>query len=92
MFEMLRADLFASPELLERVPRDGFMTLSLVPVLMVLARDSRTRCVQYLNAQAKLAARLLARAQHAGQAELPAVRQLAAFARSNAALALRLKD
>jgi Fe-S-cluster containining protein len=94
VFRLLRAELFASPAALERLPSAGFMTLSIVPVLLVLARDSalRLQCLEYLAAQAQLAERLLERARHAGQAELASVRQLAAFARSNAAFAAQLKE
>jgi hypothetical protein len=94
VFKLLQAELFASPAALERVPANGFMTLSIVPVLMMLARESaaRARCLQYLTAQASLAERLLERARRAGQGERASVRQLAAFARSNAALALQLKE
>jgi hypothetical protein len=94
VFELLRAELFASLASLERVPKGGFMTLSVVPVLVVLARDSalRARCVQYLAAQALLAERLLERARRAGQAERESVRRLADFARSNAAFAVQLKE
>ncbi len=94
VFELLRADLFDAPAALERLPRDGFMTLSIVPVLMILARDPAlvARLRQYLAAQARLAEGLFARARSAGQAELASVRQLTAFARSNAALARQLKE
>jgi hypothetical protein len=94
VFELLQADLFATPAALERLPRDGFMTLSIVPVLMILARHSAlpVRCRQYLAAQARLADRLLERARSAGHGELASVQQLTAFARSNAALALKLKE
>ena len=94
VFQLLHTDLFASPEALERLPPDGFMTLSLVPVLMVVARDSaaRARCLQYLAAQGTLAERLLGQARQAGQGERASVRQLAAFARSNAAFSRQLKE
>ena len=94
VFQLLRAELFASPSALERLPAHGFVTLSLVPVLMVLAHQSsvlRARCLDYLHAQARLAETLLEAARHGGQRELDSVRQLTAFARSNRTLALNLK-
>ena len=94
VFQLLQAELFASPSALERLPAHGFVTLSLVPVLMVLARQStilRARCLDYLEAQARLAETLLERARCAPASELGKVRQLAAFAHSNRTLALNLK-
>jgi hypothetical protein len=58
VFQLLRPDLFASASDLERLPRAGFMTLSLAPVLVALleqAKLSRGRCLDYLEAQASLA-------------------------------------
>ncbi|MET0793171.1 MAG: hypothetical protein ABW061_16745 [Polyangiaceae bacterium] len=94
VFQLLHADLFASPALLDRLPSDGFMTLSLVPVLMVLASQSsaaRARCLEYLIAQERLAERLLDQARQQAQGDAASVRQLTAFARSNARFALQLK-
>jgi len=95
VFELLRAELFASPKQLERVPPDGFMTLSVVPVLMVWAGRSsaaRARCLEYLSAQGQLAERLLEQAKRQGQGDAERVRQLTALARSNAHFALKLKE
>jgi Fe-S-cluster containining protein len=95
VFQLLRADLFRSPAALERLPRAGFMTLSLAPVLIALLEKSqlsRSRCVEYLDAQARLAQRLLDHAGASGHAERDTVRQLAAFAGTNTRLRSQLKD
>jgi hypothetical protein len=67
----------------------GFLTLSIAPVLMVLADAStrcRERCMAYLAAQAILCERTLKDARLAGFAERAAIRQLAAFTATNARL------
>jgi len=95
VFGLLSRDLFSSEPALGRVPEAGFMTLSLAPVLISLldrALVSRARCVEYLDAQAGLAERLLGTALKAGHAERDSVRQLSAFARTNAHLRLQLKE
>jgi hypothetical protein len=95
VFGLMSPELFASQAALERLPAAGFMTLPLAPVLMVLARRSaaaRARCVAYLDAQATLAERLLTQAREQGHAQTESVQRLAAFARSNAHLALQLKE
>ena len=95
VFQQLRANLFATPSALERLPPAGFMTLSLAPVLIALLESgtlSRARCWAYLDAQARVAERLLAEAQAAGHAERATVRQLIAFAGTNARLRAQLKD
>jgi len=95
VFQLLRADLLPSAGALERLPKVGFMTLSLVPVLLSLLSKSllgRARCVAYLDAQAQLAERLLGDAIACGHAQRDTVRQLTAFARSNAGLRLQLKE
>jgi Fe-S-cluster containining protein len=61
VFRLLEPDLFARPDALAKIPADGFMSLSLAPVLMVLAETSlrcRERCLEYLDAQLVLARRL----------------------------------
>jgi hypothetical protein len=95
VFELLREDLFSTPAALARVPAGGFMTLSIAPVLMVLAQASagaRIRCAQYLEAQARLAQRLHSQACAGGQGDAASVHQLLALARTNARLSLQLKD
>jgi hypothetical protein len=90
VFQLLSADLFASEAALERVPKSGFMTLSLAPVLISLLQQSLlspARCLAYLDAQAVLAERLLRAAP-----ESDGVRQLTAFAATNARLRLQLKE
>ena len=86
VFRMLHAELFSSPERLARVPSGGFMTLSLAPVLMVLADVSpgcRARCIAYLDAQALLVQRTLHSAREQACPELDTIRQLKAFAGTN---------
>jgi len=95
VFDLLRADWFSSASALERLPSAGFMTLSIAPVLIALLEQSklsRVRCVAYLDAQAIVAERLLQSAAESGQFEPDSVRQLRAFARTNAQLRLQLKD
>ena len=95
VFGMLRADLFESPVALARVPANGFMTLSIAPVLMALIREtpaSRGRCVAYLEAQSSLAERMLRAVPEVNHAAHPPLRQLALFARTNARLHAQLKD
>jgi Fe-S-cluster containining protein len=95
VFQQLRGNLFSTPSALERLPRAGFMTLSIAPVLIALlerGKLSRARCWAYLDAQARVAESLLAEAQAAGQAERDTVRQLIAFAGTNARLRVQLKD
>ena len=86
VFRMLHAELFSSSERLARVPTGGFMTLSLAPVLMVLADVSsrcRARCIAYLDAQAELIQRTLLGAREQACTELDTIRQLNAFAGTN---------
>jgi hypothetical protein len=67
----------------------GFLTLSIAPVLMVLADASmrcRERCMAYLAAQATLCERTLKEARSAGFGERAAIRQLAALTGTNARL------
>ena len=89
VFQMLRAELFADASRLAQVPSNGFLSLSLAPVLMVLADASprsRARCLSYLEAQARLATDMLLAASAAGQSERAEFRQLRAFAGTNARL------
>ncbi|HEV8548378.1 MAG TPA: YkgJ family cysteine cluster protein [Polyangiaceae bacterium] len=72
VYRLLESELFEKPEELAKIPRGGFMSLSIAPVLMVLAETSarcRARCIAYLDAQLTLA-RSLGAAQptraHAG--------------------------
>jgi len=61
VFRLLQSELFANPTALAKIPPDGFMSLSLAPVIMVVAEASarcRARCLEYLDAQLVLAARL----------------------------------
>lgn len=61
VFRLLEAELRANRDSLAKMPPDGFMSLSLAPVVMVVAEASercRVRCIEYLDAQLVLAARL----------------------------------
>ena len=61
VFRLLEPELFRKPEAMSKIPLDGFMSLSLAPVLMVLAETSprcRARCIEYLDAQLALACRV----------------------------------
>ncbi len=89
VFALLVPELFPEPAALGRLPASGFITLSLAPVLLVLADASprcRARCIAYLDAQGQLAQRLLADAAAHGHSQSEAVRRLGAFAGSNARL------
>ena len=58
VFRLLVPELFAKPEMLAKIPPDGYLSLSVAPVLMVLADISeacRKRCIEYLEAQLALA-------------------------------------
>ncbi len=58
VFRLLAPELFAKPEALAKIPPDGWLSLSVAPVLMVLAEVSaacRERCAEYLEAQLALA-------------------------------------
>jgi len=61
VFRLLEPGLFSQPAELAKIPPDGFMSLSIAPVLMVVAEAStrcRARCVEYLDAQLALARKL----------------------------------
>jgi len=81
-------------ELLESslVPVDGFLSISIVPVLMIVARLSegcRQRCLRYLSAQARAIDTALGRLPvHATQPH----RQLSGFAENAATLRQALLD
>jgi len=65
VFDMLRNDLFASPAESARIPFDGYLFLSLVPVLAVVADISeacRRRCIEYVEAQLALIERMVKQA------------------------------
>ena len=86
VFQALLPELGAGGSALEKLPRQGFITLSLAPVLLVLAEASdrsRTRCVAYLAAQAALAEGMLATARARGLEQTEASLRLVAFQRTN---------
>jgi len=84
---LLRAELLAGAA--PALPPNGFLTLSIAPVLLVLvqaSKRSRERCMAYLLAQATLCERTLQQASSAGSPQRAALGQLAALARTNARL------
>ncbi len=89
VFRALLPELSAGGSVLEKLPIQGFITLSLAPVLLTIAQASeraRTRCVAYLEAQSLLAQRTLATARDRGLEQTEAITRLAAFSRTNARL------
>lgn len=61
VFRLLEPELFGKPEALAKIPPAGYMSLSIAPVLVVLAAVSdacRARCREYLDAQLALARKL----------------------------------
>ena len=57
VFSLLWKDLFSDPAEAARIPVEGFFSLSIVPVLLVLAGVSeqcRDRCLRYLDSQVVL--------------------------------------
>ena len=82
VFRELATELFARPERTATLPQTGFFLMSLAPVLLVVARQSRERVLSYLAAQAGLAEQLLAR----GEPAAAGLRQLRAFSDTNARL------
>ncbi len=86
VFQALLPELGSDGGALERLPREGFITLSLAPVLLVIAQESehsRERCVAYLKAQAGLAQRMLGAARTRRLEHGESALRLAAFARTN---------
>jgi len=79
VFRTLGRDLFARPERVAALPQSGFFVLSLVPVLLTLVPRSRERVFAYLEAQSRLAQRLL---EHA-DALTPKLNQLRTLAATN---------
>jgi Fe-S-cluster containining protein len=65
IFSLLRHELFNNPVQEKRIPDNGYLSLPLVPVLAVLAKESaasRQRCVQYIDRQCALINRMVAEA------------------------------
>ena len=65
VFESLRKDLFESPAALARIPAGGFLTLSIVPALRVVASTSapnRRLCLDYIESQLELIERSIEQA------------------------------
>ena len=96
VFRMLQQDLFGDPVAVNRIPFDGFLTLSLAPVLMVLADVSdrcRWRCIEYLEAQIGLIEENIREAlARKVPADRPITGQLRAFAHAGQALLRALRD
>jgi hypothetical protein len=95
VFGVLRAELFANPAALARVPVGGFLVLAIAPVLVVLSAVSprcRQRCLEYLDAQlALLDDRIRLAIAEKRLADRPGTSQLRAFARANVALKAALE-
>lgn len=65
VFDALREELFDSPAAVARIPAGGYMTISLVPALLTVARLSanwREDCVDYIDRQLALIDRSIERA------------------------------
>jgi len=84
VFELLRGELFDSPVALARIPADGYLTISLVPALLAVARYSdacRVECVAYIDSQLALIERNVKHAlQRRRPDDRPVTRELRAFA------------
>jgi Fe-S-cluster containining protein len=83
VFQLLRSDLFSSAAFSARVPVDAFLSISLEPVLLILAAASdscRQRCFAYIDAQRALIDRTVAQALlRKLPSDKPATRQLRAW-------------
>jgi Fe-S-cluster containining protein len=93
VFRLLEAELFARPARVAALPTQGYLVLSLAPVLMVLARRSaraRARCVSYLEAQLELCQLTLAESATSGGITEESARRLQAFSKHYRALGASL--
>jgi hypothetical protein len=84
VFDALRADLFDSPVARARIPAGGFLTISLVPaLLMVAAASARCRelCIGYIDSQLALIERSIGQALARRRLDdRPVTQQLRGFA------------
>lgn len=91
VFEMLKKELFSSPAAIAKLPAGGFLSLSLVPALLVLAAVSdacRERCLEYIDAQLTLIQRRVEQALLRGRREdRSTTDQLRAWSKAYQALA-----
>lgn len=83
VFALLKRDLFDDEAQSRRIPSNGHLSLSLVPVLMVLAGrsdDGRDRCMRYLRRQVALIDAKIAQAlQRKREEDKPMTRELRGF-------------
>lgn len=90
VFAALRKELFDSPSARASIPFDGFFYVSLVPVLLEIARRSgygREGCLAYLDAQLKLIDGTVKSAiARRREIDKPVTHQLRAWAKSYLAL------
>ena len=88
VFQLLEPELFSQPASMARIPTEGFMIMSLAPVLIAIAEVSercRLRCVEYLESQLALSDHVL-RASSLDATDETSSAQLRAFTRTNMAL------
>jgi Fe-S-cluster containining protein len=83
VFALLRTALLSDPSQLNRIPVDGFFSLSIVPALLTIAAYShrcRTRCVQYVDSQIALIDSKIQQAkQRRNSADKPLTAELAGY-------------
>ncbi len=88
VFRMLELELFSSPASLARVPTQGYLTMSLAPVLVAVAEVSehcRARCIEYLESQLALSDHVL-QASSTRERLTGSATQLRAFTKTSMAL------
>ncbi len=93
VFEMLKKELFSSAAAAAKVPSDGYLCISLVPALLVLAAVSdacRGRCLEYVAAQLTLIERTVEQALLRRRREDRTTDQLRAWSKAYEALAKAL--
>ncbi len=83
VFALLKRDLFDDEAQVRRIPSNGYLSLPLVPVLMVLADRShygRDRCLRYVRSQIALIDAKVGRAvQRKREEDKPMTRELRGF-------------
>lgn len=86
VFALLKRELFDDPAQARRIPASGYLSLPLVPVLMVLAErssESRDRCLRYAQRQQALIAAKVAQAVGRKRAEdKPLTQELRRFSQA----------
>jgi Fe-S-cluster containining protein len=83
VFALLRPALFANPNEIQKIPYDGFFTLSIIPLLMVVAEVSehcRERIAQYVDSQINLIDSKVQQAiQRKNNSDKPTTKELRGF-------------